>query len=75
MAKGDVKFTEIGRVTVSPTTDVVVSSVERPDEGIVGISVNTFITSGHYTGPTKGTFIPNAKISEFTKLINSLVGG
>ena len=72
--KTEAKFTEIGRVKVSPTTDVVVSSVERPEEGIVGININGYIMSARYTGPTKGVFVPNDKIGEFTKLIN-LLGG
>lgn len=74
MVDNKATFSEIGRVKVSPTTDVVVSTVERPDEGIVGIHINGFIVSVKYTGPTKGVFIPNDKIGEFTKLINSLGG-
>jgi hypothetical protein len=72
--KSEAEFTEIGRVKVSPTTNIVLSSVERIGEGIVGININGYIVSARYTGPTKGVFVPNDKISEFVKLINSLGG-
>jgi len=80
MVNGKATFEEIGRVKASPTTDVVVSAVSKPaptpdnmaNTEIIGININSWIVSPKYTGPTKGTFVPNDKIGEFTKLINSI---
>jgi hypothetical protein len=65
------EFDEIGRVKVSPTTDVVLSTVCK-DGNIVGINVNTFVSMNRYTGYTRGVFIPNDKIGDFAKLINGI---
>lgn len=80
-------FEEIGRVRVSATTEVVVSTVTKTaradieyngipvangESYIIGISVSEFITSPRYTGFAKGILIPNDKIADFAKLINSL---
>lgn len=78
----EVKFEEIGRVRVSPTTEVVVSTVERPDAAsdgspeIVGISIGKYITTKGYTGFARDSvFIPNEQITKFARLVNSIVGG
>ena len=65
------EFGEVGRVRVSPTTEVVVSTVTK-DGCIEGITVNTYVTTAKFTGYTRGVFIPNDKIGGFAKLINEI---
>lgn len=62
-------YEEMGRVRVSPTTEVIVSAVLPEGREVSGIVVNSFIKSQHYTGYTQGTFIPVDKIAEFRQLI------
>ena len=63
-------FNEIGRIVVSDKKSIAVSSVEK-DGVYTGITVNSFITSAHYTGYAKGVFVPAEKVKELVQLINT----
>ena len=72
MAKQKTEYIELGREKVSDTTWVVVSTVARDGE-IVGININNYVVSPKYTGYSPATFIPNAHIAAFAKIVNSIV--
>lgn len=83
MAKRKATFDEIGRIKVSPTTDIAISTVTDPGDPdkagtpeseprITGININTHITTPRYTGYTSGVFVPNDKILEFKKLLGEI---
>lgn len=61
-------FEELGRIRVSKATELVVSTVAR-EGGVVGININSYITTPKFTGWTKGTFVPADKLTEFAKLV------
>jgi len=71
-------FQEIDRFRVSPTTEVAISMVCRED-GVVGITINNYITYRNektgktFTGFAKNAiFIPTANIKDLSRIINSI---
>jgi hypothetical protein len=70
MSEENAKFTELGRIVISDKKSITVSSVEK-DSMYIGITINSFITSVHYTGYARGVFVPADKVAELTQLINT----
>ena len=64
-------FEEIGRLTTSNSTDVVLSKVLKEGE-LVGFSLNKYVTTSQYVGYSKGIFIPPEKVDDFLALIDLL---
>ncbi len=76
MAKEQAIFKEIGQLQVSPATAIVVSQVIVGAVGsgeVKGFNINTFVVSEHFTGYTKGVFIPVDKLEEFGDMIKNVL--
>lgn len=62
------EFKEIGRIKISASSDVVLSSIVENRGKIAGYSISKFITAKNFTGFTKGTLIPIDNVPEFLAL-------
>jgi hypothetical protein len=62
------EFKEIGRIKVSTSSDVVLSSISEHEGKIIGYSISKFITAKNFTGFAKGTLIPVDNLPEFLAL-------
>lgn len=71
--KENVEYQEIGRIQISEKTDVVMSTIWK-DGQKTGIIINEFIHTPKYTGFTKGSFVPNAKLAELMTLVHKAMG-
>ena len=75
------EYTELGRVRTSPSIEVVISTVERPDatdgnSEIAGITISKYITSERFTGFSKeSVFIPTDQIPAFNTIMQNIFGG
>jgi hypothetical protein len=70
MAKEKAEFTELTRIALTPTTDLVIAQVSTKSEGIKGVQVSNWIKTPKYEGFTQGVFIPNDKVGWFQSQIN-----
>jgi hypothetical protein len=65
------EFTEIGRQTVSPARDIVISKVCE-NGFIIGYHIGSFVRTAKYTGHAKGgTYVPAENVAEFKTLVNA----
>ena len=62
------QFTEVGRVKVSDTTDIVVSRVTENGE-LMGLSINKWVATKRFTGFVRGAMVPKDKVGELVKLL------
>lgn len=67
--KEKVDFKEVGRISVSDSTQLVVSTVTKGGK-VTGYNINKYITSNKYTGFTKGNFLPKDQVEAFKKLLS-----
>ena len=62
------EFKEVGRITISEKTDIVVSSAVR-DGKKVGVTINKFVTTDKYIGYSPAVLIPTKDIKQVIKLL------
>ncbi len=63
-----VEFKEIGRIKISASSDIVLSSVVDSEGRLAGYSISKFVTTDKYTGFTKSILISADRLHEFLAL-------
>lgn len=69
MSEEDLKFIEIGKVSITDKNSIAVSSVVK--HGVnAGIHIHKYVAGQRYTDYSKGVFVPADKVAAFIQLIN-----